>query len=176
MGWGWDRGHSEPWSGMLLGSMLTVWACGILPGRSLSQSARVPAQSISGPASGNTRSLRGSVASPPRAAIQLLASLSNSTDLCSSLFQRGVSALLGGAFKIPLPLLSLLDSLQPPPSFSPNSIPFLEKVNLGGGAGVQLTELYSPIRHGGYDTDKILKTQRRNQGSNQGRLPEEGDV
>lgn len=116
------------------------------------------------------------VTSPPGAAIQLLASPSNSTNLCSSLFQRGVSVLLGRAFKIPLPPLSLPDSLRPPLSFSPNSIRSLEKVDLGGGAGVQLTELHSPARHGGYDTDKIPKIQRRNRGSNQGRLPEEGDV
>lgn len=84
-----------------------------------------------------------------------------------------MSALLGRALKISLPPPSLPDSLRPPPSFSPSS---LGMVNLWGGAGVQLTELHSPARHGGYDVDKILKTQRRNQGSNQGRLPKEGDI
>lgn len=84
-----------------------------------------------------------------------------------------MSAPLGRAFKISLPPLSLPDSLRPPPSFSPSS---LGKVDLGGGAEVQLTGLHSPARRGSYDVDEILKTQRRNQGSNQGRLPEEGDI
>lgn len=56
-----------------------------------------------------------------------------------------MSALLGRAFKISLPPLSLPDSLRPPPSFSPSS---LGKVDLGGGAEVQLTGLHSPARRG----------------------------